>query len=126
MTPHIVDQVLDANQSVLYKKDPKPWLTALSKDEAEKIKSAMVTAVNDGTAAPGGIASFQVAAKTGSAEPGGDVKTHAWYIAFAPAEAPKIAVAVLVEHGGTGGGAAAPIAREMIQTALNQKAGDKK
>jgi penicillin-binding protein A len=124
MTPHIVDQVLDANQSVIYKKDPKPWLTALSKEEAEKIKSAMVTAVNDGTAAPGGIAGFQVAAKTGSAEPGGDVPTHAWYIAFAPAEAPKIAVAVLVEHGGTGGGAAAPIAREMIKTALTQKAGD--
>lgn len=126
MTPHLVDQVLDANQSVLYKKDPKPWLTALSKDEAEKIKSAMVTAVNDGTAAPGGIAGFQVAAKTGSAEPGGDVKTHAWYIAFAPADDPRIAVAVLVEHGGTGGGAAAPIAREIIQTALSQKAGDKK
>lgn len=126
MTPHIVDQVLDANQSVLYKRNPKPWLTALSKEEANLIKSGMVTAVNDGTAAPGRIASIQVAAKTGSAEPGGDVKTHAWYIAFAPAEAPKIAVAVLVEHGGTGGGAAAPIAREMIQTALSQKAGDKK
>jgi peptidoglycan glycosyltransferase len=126
MTPHIVDQVFDANQNVLYKNNPKPWSTALSPEEADKIKSAMVTAVNDGTAAPGGLASFQVAAKTGSAEPGGDVKTHAWYIAFAPADAPRIAVAVLVEHGGTGGGTAAPIAREIIQTALNQKAGDKK
>lgn len=126
MTPHIVNQVYDANQNVLYKTNPEPWLTALTSEEAAKIKSAMVTAVNDGTAAPGGIAGFQVAAKTGSAEPGGDVKTHAWYIAFAPADAPQIAVAVLVEHGGTGGGAAAPIAKEIIQTALNQKAGDSK
>jgi penicillin-binding protein A len=126
MTPHIVDQVLDANQSVLYKKIPKPWLTPLTKEEAEKIKSGMVTAVIDGTAAPGGIERFQVAAKTGSAEPGGNVRTHAWYIAFAPAENPQIAVAVLVEHGGTGGGASAPIAREIIQTALSQKAGEKK
>lgn len=126
MTPHIVDRVIDANQNVLYKTSPKSWLTALSTEEANKIKSAMITAVNDGTAAPGGIQGIQVAAKTGSAEPGGEVKTHAWYIAFAPAESPQIAVAVLVEHGGTGGGAAAPIAREIIQTALSQKVGESK
>lgn len=124
MKPHIVEQVMDENQSVLYQKNPEPWLTALTADEAERIKSAMVTAVNDGTAAPGGIAEFQVAAKTGSAEPGGNVRTHAWYIAFAPADHPQIAVAVLVENGGTGGGASAPIARAIIETALSQKAGE--
>lgn len=124
MKPHIVEQVMDENQSVLYRKSPEPWLTALSADEAERIKSAMVTAVNDGTAAPGGIAEFQVAAKTGSAEPGGNVRTHAWYIAFAPANHPQIAVAVLVENGGTGGGASAPIARAIIETALSKKAGE--
>ncbi|BAE84475.1 peptidoglycan glycosyltransferase [Desulfitobacterium sp. LBE] len=124
MKPHIVDQVMDENQNVLYIKKPEPWLTPLSSQEAERIKSAMVTAVNEGTAAPGGIAGFQVAAKTGSAEPGGNVRTHAWYIAFAPADNPQIAVAVLVENGGTGGGASAPIARAIIETALRQKAGD--
>lgn len=126
MTPHIVGQVMDDQQNVLYKTNPQPWLTALSTEEADKIKSAMITAVNEGTASPGGIAGIQVAAKTGSAEPGGNNKTHGWYIAFAPADNPQIAVAVMVEYGGTGGGAAAPIARAMIETALSQKAGESK
>ncbi|HEY8909230.1 MAG TPA: penicillin-binding transpeptidase domain-containing protein [Desulfosporosinus sp.] len=125
MTPHIVERVLDPAQTVLLEQKPQPWLTALSKEEADKITSAMVTAVTDGTAAPGALPDVQVAGKTGSAEPGGDVTSHGWYIAFAPAEAPRIAVAVIVEHGGTGGGSAAPIARQIMQEALSQKVGDK-
>jgi Cell division protein FtsI/penicillin-binding protein 2 len=125
MTPHLVERVLDPSQTVLYEQSPQPWQTALSKEEAGKITSAMVTAVTDGTAAPGALADVQVAGKTGSAEPGGNVPTHAWYIAFAPADNPRIAVAVIVEHGGTGGGAAAPIARQVIQEALSQKEGGK-
>lgn len=126
MTPHIVERVLDPSQTTLFERKPEPWLTALSKEEADKITSAMVTAVTDGTAAPGALPNVSVAGKTGSAEPGGNVLTHAWYIAFAPAEDPRIAVAVIVENAGTGGENAAPIARQIIQEALNQKAGDKK
>lgn len=125
MAPHLVERVLDPAQSVVFEQQPQPWLKALTKEEADKITSAMVTAVTDGTAAPGALPDVQVAAKTGSAEPGGNVPTHAWYIAFAPAEAPRIAVAVLVEHGGTGGGAAAPIARLIMQEALSEKVGGK-
>ena len=125
MTPHLVERVLDPTQTLIFEQKPQPWLTALSKEEADKITSAMVTAVTDGTASPGAIPNVQVAAKTGSAEPGGNVKTHGWYIAFAPAEAPRIAIAVIVENGGTGGGAAAPIARQIMQEALSQKVGDK-
>ncbi len=125
MTPHLVERVLDPTQNVIFQQKPEPWLTALSKEEALKITSGMVTAVIDGTAAPGAIPNVQVAAKTGSAEPGGNVPTHGWYIAFAPAEAPRIAIAVIVEHGGTGGGAAAPIARQILQAALSQKEGVK-
>lgn len=125
MTPHIIERVLDPTQTVVYEQKPEPWLTALTKEEADKIKSAMVAAVNDGTAAPGSLPNVQVAAKTGSAEPGGEVKTHGWYIAFAPAEAPRIAIAVMVKNGGTGGGAAAPIARQIMQEALSQKVGGK-
>ncbi|HZK55399.1 MAG TPA: penicillin-binding protein 2 [Desulfosporosinus sp.] len=125
MTPHLIERVLDPTQTVVYEQKAQPWLTALSKEEADKITSAMVTAVNDGTAAPGALPNIQVAAKTGSAEPGGDVKTHGWYIAFAPAEAPRIAIAVMVQNGGTGGGAAAPIVKQIMQEALSQKVGDK-
>ena len=125
MTPHLIERVLDPTQTVIFEQKPQPWLTALSKEEAVKITSGMVTAVTDGTAAPGALPDVQVAGKTGSAEPGGDVKTHGWYIAFAPAEAPRIAIAVIVENGGTGGGAAAPIARQIMQEALSQKVGGK-
>lgn len=121
MTPHLVERVMDPTQNVVFEQKPQPWLTALSKEEADKITSAMVTAVTDGTAAPGALPDVQVAAKTGSAEPGGNVTTHGWYIAFAPAEAPRIAIAVIVENGGTGGGAAAPIARQIMQEALSQR-----
>lgn len=125
MTPHLVERVLDPAQTVIFEQKPQPWLTALSKEEAAKITSAMITAVTNGTAAPGALPNVQVAGKTGSAEPGGDVPTHGWYLAFAPAEAPRIAIAVIVEHGGTGGGAAAPIARQIMQEALSQKVGGK-
>jgi peptidoglycan glycosyltransferase len=74
----------------------------------------------------GAIAGVQIASKTGTAEHGTDPRNtppHAWYIAFAPARAPKVAVAVLVENGGnrlsaTGGALAAPIGRAAIAAAL--------
>jgi penicillin-binding protein 2 len=66
-----------------------------------------------------------VAGKTGTAQViaqkeqgkklSGLTQDHAWFIAYAPVENPRIAVAVLVEHGGHGGGAAAPIARRVIE-----------
>lgn len=121
MTPHLVDQVLDDKQDIVYKTEIKPWITPLSQDEAAKITSAMITAVNQGTAAPGALPDVQVAGKTGSAEPGGNEESHGWYIAFAPADNPVVAVAVLVEHGGTGGGSAAPVAQAMIKQVLSGK-----
>ncbi|KUO65778.1 MAG: cell division protein FtsI [Gracilibacter sp. BRH_c7a] len=124
MTPHLIDRVINTKQNIIYESQPELWLTALSTDEAEKIKSGMILAVNEGTASPGALPEIQVAAKTGSAEPGGNKTTHAWFIAFAPADDPQIAVAVLVEHGGSGGGAAAPIAKAVIEKALERKVGD--
>lgn len=124
MVPHLIDRVINTKQNVIYKSQPESWLAALSSDEAEKIKSGMILAVNEGTASPGALPGIRVAAKTGSAEPGGDNRTHAWFIAFAPADNPQIAVAVLVEHGGTGGGAAAPIAKAVIEKALEREEGE--
>lgn len=123
MVPNLIDRVMDYKQNIVYKSSPELWLTPLSEDEAAKVKSAMILAVNEGTASPGALPGVQVAAKTGSAEPGGNKRTHAWYTAFAPADNPRIAVAVLVEHGGTGGSAAAPIAKAVIEKALEKKEG---
>jgi len=122
MVPKLIDRVLDSKQNIIYESTPEVWLTPLSEDEAEKVKSGMILAVNQGTASPGALSGVQIAAKTGSAEPGGNKNTHAWYVAFAPAENPIIAVAVLVEHGGAGGEAAAPIAKAVIEKALSKNA----
>jgi penicillin-binding protein A len=62
------------------------------------------------------------AAKTGSAELGGaDQVSDGWFVAFAPAEDPVIAVAVIVEHGKYGASSAGPIARDMILAALSER-----
>ena len=69
-----------------------------------------------GTAAQ--IGGVKVAGKTGTSELGGNEENDAWFLAFAPAERPKLAVAVLVVHGGFGGDAAAPIAKQVLQAGL--------
>ncbi|HDZ89569.1 MAG TPA: penicillin-binding protein 2, partial [Deltaproteobacteria bacterium] len=67
-----------------------------------------------------------VALKTEKESKSGDeipwkYRDHAWFVAVAPAERPRIAVAVLIEHGGHGGSAAAPIAKELIKAYLDQE-----
>lgn len=99
---------------------------AIDSDIAARITELMVGAETfaQPTAAIPGV---QIASKTGTAEHGTNSRgPHAWYIAFAPAQAPKVAIAVLVEDGGnlgqaaTGAKLAAPIGREVIRTALQE------
>ena len=91
----------------------------------------MVATVASGTAAPAAIPGIQVAGKTGTAQSGltqangEEVPPYAWFVGFAPANAPKVAVAVMIQHvdratdeihGGTLGG---PIARSVMEAVLN-------
>jgi peptidoglycan glycosyltransferase len=87
----------------------------------------MIDVVNEGTGTAASMADqgVQVAGKTGTAQTGVPGESpHAWFISFAPASAPRYAVAVIIEHGGdfgdeaTGGEVAAPIAKQMFQTLL--------
>jgi penicillin-binding protein 2 len=103
---------------------------ALDPAALEEVRTALAGVVNE----PGGTAHAAqnpfaiVAGKTGTAQviaqkvPGRKLsektQDHAWFIAYAPVGDPKIAVAVLVEHGGHGGGAAAPVARQVIEEYL--------
>lgn len=86
---------------------------------ANEVKDMMIGVIKNGTGTNGSIKNVQVAGKTGTSEnPSG--KNHAWFIGFAPADNPKIAVVVLLEEeGSTGGRAAAPIARDLIIYGLN-------
>jgi cell division protein FtsI/penicillin-binding protein 2 len=83
-------------------------------DVAEMMRA--VVAYGTGTLASSSIAT--VNGKTGTAELGPGIKTDAWFVGYAPAEAPRVVVSVLIVHGGVGGQTAAPIARQMIEDAL--------
>ena len=84
---------------------------------ADEVRILMEACVNHGTGTAAALPGVQVAGKTGTATIATG-RSHAWFVAFAPADAPRIAVAIVVENGGYGGVAAAPIARRVLATAL--------
>ncbi|GIW13001.1 MAG: peptidoglycan glycosyltransferase [Tepidiforma sp.] len=86
---------------------------------AAEVADMMVSVVEAGLAPGAAVPGITVAGKTGTAE-AGDGTSHAWFIAFAPAERPRVAVAVVVESGGQGGAVAAPIAGQVIRAAVNR------
>jgi len=98
----------------------------------ETIAKAMWGVVNDGgTATVARVEGFDVAGKTGTAQvvnkssykKGGDNEDHAWFVGFAPYRNPEIVMAVLIEHGGHGGEAAAPVARAVFDIYYKKKTG---
>ena len=89
-----------------------------NKETANTLTGIMVEVVEEGTGTRARIGGVDVAGKTGTGEVEGK-PPDAWFIGFAPAYDPKVAVAVLVEQGGEGGVVAAPIARRVIEEALS-------
>lgn len=120
MQPYLLKEVIDKNSSVIFVNKPKILYNPIDKTTAEKIKNIMVEAVDAGTGAAARIKGVKVAGKTGTAEnPHG--REHAWFIGFAPADDPKILVCVMIEGGGYGGVVAAPIAKQILETALRER-----
>ncbi len=126
MTPQMVRSILAPDLSVLDKFAPQRSDTAMSRGTASQLRAMMVAAENS-YRDEGKINGVSIAAKTGTAEHGADPKNtppHGWYVAFAPADNPQVAIAVVVEDGGdrdleaTGGSLAAPIGRAVIGAAL--------
>jgi peptidoglycan glycosyltransferase len=130
LQPHVVDCVLDPNDKVVSRVGVQQYKRAVDPATAATMTQFMLGVVNDprGTGTAAQIPGVQVAGKTGTAETAPGQKPHAWFIAFAPADHPRYAVAVLVEHGGsdsaevTGGRIAAPIAKQVLQTLLSTAA----
>lgn len=118
--PYVVDKVVAEDGSIL--KNPGPEEKRhMDVNEVywDIIKEGMVLSTG-----PGGTASFldefplKVAGKTGTAQvvgKDGDISPHSVFVAFAPADDPEIALAVFVNHGGTGGATAAPVAKEILK-----------
>jgi penicillin-binding protein A len=125
MQPYLVDSLQGPDLANISTTAPHQRRRAVSPEVAAKLTELMVGAEKVAQQ-KGAIPGVQIASKTGTAEHGTDPRhtpPHAWYIAFAPAQTPKVAVAVLVEDGAdrlsaTGGALAAPIGRAVIEAAL--------
>jgi peptidoglycan glycosyltransferase len=122
MKPYLVSQAQAPDLTVIDKTDPEEMSQAVSPEVAAQLTEMMTSVVNNGTGKRARIDGVQVAGKTGTAENAG--QDHSWFIGFAPADDPKIAVAVFVRNGGkSGGDISAPVARTVIQAYLDGQGG---
>jgi penicillin-binding protein A len=122
MTPHVMKEVLDEDGQVVRRYEPRQWRRAMTPEIAAILRDAMVGVVESGTATRLAVPGVPTAGKTGTAQTGLGT-SHAWIIGFAPADAPRVAVAVIVEgqpgaDEATGGRVAAPIGRAVLEAAL--------
>jgi len=112
--PHILKKIIDAQGNVKFENVPKiKRKLDIAEDYWSVVKKGMTDTIRYGTGKNAKIVGLSVSGKTGTAQnpQGGD---HAWFVCFAPSEKPKIALVVMVEHGGGGGDVAAPIAGKML------------
>jgi penicillin-binding protein A len=119
MQPYVVDQVRAPDLSVIDETKPEELSRPVSTDIANQLTEMMLSVVERGSGKGARIDGVEVAGKTGTAQTP-DEPDHNWFIGFAPADDPSIAVAVFVKNGGgTGGDVSAPIAREVMAAYLN-------
>jgi peptidoglycan glycosyltransferase len=118
MRPRLVTALTgkDGTRSV----EPDSIRRVIGQAEADAITAAMFEAVEGDLGrqfTPGAkVPGVPTAGKSGTAELGGSGEPHSWFIGFAPANDPQIAIAVLVERGGRGGERAAPLAGALMTT----------
>lgn len=127
MKPRLVNRILASDLTVMSRPGTEELGRAVSRDTAAKLTQMMEAVVQSGTGTRGQIDGVTVAGKTGTAEQGGNASApNAWFTAFAPADNPVVAVAVVVEDGGSlgdaasGGRVAAPIAKKVMEAVINQ------
>lgn len=119
--PRLVEEIIDASGGIVSRPQEETIGTAMSESTASTLTDLMVAVVESGTGANARISDVDIAGKTGTAQSTEGAAPHAWFIAFAPAQNPRIAVAVFVQNGGsfgaeaTGGTVAAPMARQVIE-----------
>lgn len=120
MTPRLVDRVTGQDGRVRDQRSPREMSQVMKASSARALGGMMRNVVDRGTGTPAQLQGVPVAGKTGTAELGDT--NQAWFITFAPADNPRIAMAVTVEKtAGTGGEEAAPIARQVLEHILNAK-----
>ncbi|MGH2660647.1 MAG: peptidoglycan D,D-transpeptidase FtsI family protein [Actinomycetota bacterium] len=125
MRPRLVTEIRDPTGQVIESIQPEVWGRPISAETAIQLTRMMVSVVQSGTGTAAQIPGVDVAGKTGTAQHGEGLAPHAWFVSFAPAQNPEVAVAVIVLDGGslgneaTGGQVAAPIAKAVMEAALD-------
>ena len=126
MAPYVIDEVRSPDLEVVESADPEELNEAVSSEVADQLTDMMVSVVDDGTAGEAAIEGVEVAAKTGTAERSEQLAPYAWFVSFAPADDPQVAVAVFIEDAAvareliSGGGLAGPIARQVMEAVIEQ------
>jgi penicillin-binding protein A len=120
MRPYVVDKILSPGGGVVLKRHPDSLGRPIKPQTAAELTSMMEAVVTGGTGTAAQIPGIRVAGKTGTAETGVPGRYNGWFISFAPADHPKVAVAVVIENGGFGGHSAAPIAKALMQAILGR------
>ncbi len=127
MRPYLVDEVQAPDLSRLDKTRPEAFRNnAVSSSVARDLTQMMIEVVDQGTASTAQIPGIKVAGKTGTAQRGVDQAPYAWFISFAPADDPQVAVAVLIDDPSvprgeiSGSGLAAPIARNVMKAVIDK------
>lgn len=119
MRPYVVERVVSPEGAVVSKARRLPLDRAMSVANAQALRDMMKRVVREGTGTAAALEGIDVAGKTGTADmPSGN---QVWFVAFAPADRPRVAIAVTVEglpSGATGGVVAAPIARAVMESLL--------
>jgi penicillin-binding protein A len=118
MKPRLTARVVDKDGRVRDSIDPSEEGRVIKTESADQLQEMMESVVQSGTATSAQIPGVPVAGKTGTAERGDDTN-NAWFLAFAPADDPEVAIAVVVESTtGQGGQVAAPIAKRVMESLL--------
>jgi peptidoglycan glycosyltransferase len=126
MRPNLVRRVTTNQLKVVEQPQPEQLSEAVTPDVAQELTTMMEQVVTSGTGTKAQIPGIQVAGKTGTAQHGTGAAPHAWFVSFAPADNPQVAVAVVVEDGGKlgneafGGTVAAPIAKAVMEAVINK------
>jgi len=123
MEPHVVDRIVNPDGNVVTRTSPEQYRDVMKAGTAADLTAMMRLVVESGTGTAAQIPGVPVAGKTGTAETGRQGQNDTWFIAFAPADRPRVAVAVALHNqSGTGGSTAAPIAKALVQTLLSREA----
>lgn len=118
--PYLVQEARDPNGYALMQHSARTISDVISPDAARSMNRLMTVSVEEGYARTAQIQGVAVGGKTGSAETGPGQKTHSWFIGYAPADNPVVAVAVIMENKGSGTDFATPAGRQIILAALGR------